>query len=109
MIKYFNIKPVCTILNNPQVNAPLKQVHQVIYNMLVAKDLYNKLYDYIGLWGEIILSLALEIRDSYHRTIGDTPGQAVFRRDVIFNLAQVVDCKVETAKKHLQVNIDNVC
>ena len=37
-----------------------------------------------------------------------TPGQAVFGRDMIFNLASVVDRKVVTAKNCQQVDIDNV-
>ena len=46
---------------------------------------------------------------SYHHTIGYTPVQAVFGKDIIFNLASVVDWRVITAKKHRQVKTDNVC
>ena len=37
-----------------------------------------------------------------------TPGQAVFGRDMLFNLASVVDWRVVTAAKQRQVDIDNV-
>ena len=74
MLKEFDIKPFLTPVNNPQVNTPVDQVHQVILNMLVTKDPDNK-------W---------EIRDFYHRTIMATPGQAVFIRDILFDLASVV-------------------
>ena len=37
-----------------------------------------------------------------------TPGQAVFDRDMLFNLASVVDWRVVTAAKQRQVDIDNV-
>ena len=36
-----------------------------------------------------------------------TPGQAIFSRDILFNLASVVDWIVLTAMKHCQVDIDN--
>ena len=36
-----------------------------------------------------------------------TPGKAVFGRDVLFNLASVIDWWVVTAVKQLQVDIDN--
>ena len=36
------------------------------------------------------------------------PVQAVFGRDMLFNLASVVDWLVVTATKQLQVDIDNV-
>ena len=37
-----------------------------------------------------------------------TPGQAVFGRDVVFNLASVIDWQVVIAVKQRQVDIDNV-
>ena len=37
-----------------------------------------------------------------------TPGQAIFGRDMIFNLSSVVDWLVVTTVKQLQADIDNV-
>ena len=37
-----------------------------------------------------------------------TPGQDVFRRYMLFNLASVIDQRVITAVKQCQVDIDNV-
>ena len=37
-----------------------------------------------------------------------TPGQAVFGRDMLYNLASVVDWRVVTYAKQRQVDIDNV-
>ena len=39
---YFSIKTVCTMVKNPQSNELVEQVHQVIYNLPVAKYLSNK-------------------------------------------------------------------
>ena len=47
LLKEFDIITVLTTVKNPQANAPVEQVHQVILNMLVNKDLYNKAFDYI--------------------------------------------------------------
>ena len=38
----------------------------------------------------------------------NTPGQAVFFRDILFNLASVVGWQVVTDAKQCQVDIDNV-
>ena len=46
-LDYFDIKPVLTTNKKPQANAPSERVHQVILNMIVAKDLSNKVFDYI--------------------------------------------------------------
>ena len=91
LLKDFDIKPVLTAAMRPQANAPVEQVHQVILNMLVTKDLDNKVFGYIDPWGETLAYIAWAIRYSYHRTIMATPVQAVFGRDMIFNPASVFD------------------
>ena len=74
-------------------------MHQVILNMLVIKDLDNKVFNYIDPWGENLASIAWSIRASYHRTIQYTPGKSVFGRYIILNLASVVDWQDITAGK----------
>ena len=83
------------MVKNPQDNAPVERVHQVILNMLVTKDLDKKVYDYIYPWGKTLEYIAWEIRSSDHRTILATPGQYVFGRYMLFNIASVVDWRVE--------------
>ena len=47
LLNCFDIKPVLTSVKNPESNAPVERVHQVILNMLVTKDLDNKVFNYI--------------------------------------------------------------
>ena len=91
LLKDPNIKSVLTSVKKPQSNSPVEQVHQVILNVLYTKDLDNKVFDYTYTWNETLVYIAWAIRDSYHRTIMAPPGQAVFGRDMLFNLASVVD------------------
>ena len=85
----------------------MERVHQVLLNMLVTKDIYNKVLYYIDKWVETLAYIELMIRASYQSNIMATPGQAVFGRDMQFNLASVVDWRVVTATKQQQVDIDN--
>ena len=55
--------------------------------MLVAKDIDKIVLNYIDPWGETIIYISWLIKSFYHHTIGYTPFQAVFDRDIIFNLA----------------------
>ena len=73
--------------------------------MLVTKDLDNKVFDYINPWGETLEYIAWAIRASYHCTIMATPDQSVFGRDMLFNLASVVDWRVVTAANQRQLYI----
>ena len=98
LLNYFNIKPVITTINNPQANTTVEWTQQVILNTLVTKYLDNNVFDYIDPWGETFVPISWATRDSYQRTNRDTPGQPVFDRNIIFNLASVVDWQVITTK-----------
>ena len=103
MINDFDIKPVLTRIKNPQDNSPVERLHQVILNMLVTKDLDNKVFDHIYPWGETLEYISWVIRAYYHHTIMVTPGQYVFGRDMLFNLTSFIDWQVVTAAKQRQL------
>jgi hypothetical protein len=95
-------------VDNPQANAPVEQVHQVIHNMICTKDLHNRVFDYIDPWGEILSTIAWAKRASYHSMLGATPVQLVFRRDMIFNIKTIIDWRMITAHEQKQVIKDNL-
>ena len=107
LLNYFDIKPALMTVKNPQFNDTVERVHQVSLNMLVTKNLDNKVFNHIDPWGETLASIAWSIRASYCHTIMATPVQAVFGRDMIFNLESVIDWKVVTTAKQRQVDVDN--
>ena len=82
LLKDFDIKPILTWEKNPQANAPFEQVHQLILNMLVTKDIDKKIFDYIDPCSENLAYIAWEIRDSYQRSVMATPSQVVLGRDM---------------------------
>ena len=102
------IKPVLTKIKNSQDNALVERVYQVILNLVFTKYLADKVFYYIYKLGETLASIEWSIMDSCRWPIQVTPGQAVFGRDMIFNLASVIDWRVITAGKQQQVDIDNV-
>jgi hypothetical protein len=76
--------------------------------MIRTKDLKNRVFDYIDPWGEILSSIAWAIRASYHSTLGATPAQLVFGRDMIFNMKTIIDWRTITARKQKQILKDNL-
>ena len=54
LLKYFDIKLALTTIKNPQYNTPVERLHQLILNMLITKDLDNRVLDHIDPWGEIL-------------------------------------------------------
>ena len=99
MLNDFDIKPDLTTVKNPQSNATVERVNQLILNILVTKYLDNKVFNHIYPWGETLASIAWAIRNSYHRTIMATLGQAIFGRYMIFNLASLIDWQIVTVEK----------
>ena len=77
-------------IKKPQANAPVEQVNQLILNILVTKDLSNKVFDYIYPLCETLAYIAYAIGAYYHRTIQATPDQSVFGIDMILNLMSVI-------------------
>ena len=108
LLKQFDIKPKLTTIKNPQSNAPVERIHQVVANMLRTQDLKNKVLDHIDPWGEILASIAWAVRSAHHNVLGATPAQLVFNRDMLFNLKTVVDWKQISARKQKQVDMDNL-
>ena len=45
LLKYFAITPICNSIKNLQSNALVDHIQQVIYNIIVTKDLDIKVYD----------------------------------------------------------------
>ena len=85
----------------------MEQVNKLILNMLVTKNLDNKLFDYIDSLGETLAYIVWEIMASYYRTIKALLGQSVFGKEMISNLASFLCWKVITDGKQRQVDIDN--
>ena len=84
---------------NTQANNPVEWLHQVILSMIITKYIANKVFDYIYTWGENLAYIPQAIKDYYQCTIQDTPSKSIFGRDMIFNLASVVQWGGITAYK----------
>ena len=80
----FGIKAKHMTVRNPQANAILERIHQVVVDTLRSKylDNYNLVQD--DPWSHILANVAWAIRSTIHITLEATPGQLVYGRDVIF-------------------------
>ena len=85
----------------------MERVQQVIHKIVVRKDLDKNVFDYVDSWDETPSYTVREIRDSYHRTLGSTPIQYLYGRNIIFNLDPIIYWQVITYKKQRKVGINN--
>ena len=108
LIKDFAVKATCTSIKNPQANAILERIHQVVGSMLKTKDLVNIEFDELDMWSPILASVAYAIRCSHHSTLNATPGQLVFGRDMLLDLKFEPNYEEMWAKKQKRINYDNI-
>lgn len=98
---HINCKP--TSVKNPQANAILERVHQVVGNMLRTFELEDIIED--DPFDGILSAIAWAIRSTYHTTLQATPGQLVFGRDMILNVTHIADW--HKIKQNKQKKIDD--
>ena len=101
----YGIKRKPTTDYNPQSNAILERVHQVLGNALRTFELGKRELPEENPFEEFLTSTAYAIRNTYHTTLNATPGQLVFGRDMLLpmsfkaNWAQIALRKQELINK----------
>jgi hypothetical protein len=106
--KDFSNKPTATTIKNPQSNAMVECIHQVIE--IKTQQLEDQVLDYVNPFGDVLASIASivwAICSSLHRRLEATPVQLVFGHDMIFNIKTVVNWDLIHKQKQSQVDFDN--
>ena len=78
---------------NPQANAMVERVHQVIHQLIRTFDIKGKTdYDQLDYgWSGMMSAIREAVRSTVHTTQRATPTQLVFNRDAILNVAFEAD------------------
>ena len=82
----YGIKAKPITVRNPQSNAIVERVHQVIGNIIRTFELESNYLDEKDPWKGILSATAFAVRSTFHTTLKNTPGQIVFGRDMILNV-----------------------
>ncbi len=107
LLQSCKIKDAPTSIRNTQANAIFEQMHQTVGNILQtllhcepprdvtkAKDFINE-----------ALSIAMHaMRTGVHTTLGSSPGNLVFNRDMFLNIPLIANWNVITQKREYLVN-----
>lgn len=79
------------LVKNPQANAIIEQVHQVIGNMLRTFKLTDYEFNSDDHWNDLLAGVAWVVHSSFHRILQATPGQLVFGQDMLLNRKFIVN------------------
>ena len=80
-----------TTSHNPQANAIMERIHQVLNNMIRTYELEETELDENNPFDEILSSVVYAIRCTYHTVLQATPAQLVFGRDMILPIVMRAD------------------
>ena len=107
IMKDYGIKAKPITVRNPQANAILERIHQVIGNIIRTFELEKNYLDEKDPWKGILSATAFAVRSTIHTTLQQTPGQLVFGRDMIFNIQHTANWDVIKQKKQRLINSNN--
>jgi len=93
---------------NPQANAMVERVHQVIGNMINTLQIKSK--DDLGPygWNGILASVRQAVRSTVHTTTRATPTQLVFGRDALLNIGFEANWQYIKDRKQHRILQNNV-
>ena len=95
-------------MRNPQANAIVERIHQVIGNIIQTFELENNYLDEENPWKGILSATAFAVRSTFHTTLQSTPGQLVFGRDMIFNIQHIANWEYIKQRKQKIINLNNI-
>ena len=103
----YGIKRKPITVRNPQANAIVERIHQVIANIIRTFELQTNYMDEDDPWIGILSATAFAVRSTYHTTLQKTPGQLVFGRDMIFNIEHLANWEHIRARKQKIIDKNN--
>jgi transposase InsO family protein len=99
----YAIKAKPITVRNPQANAIVERVHQVISNIIRTFELESNYLDEEDHWKGILSATAFAVESTFHTTLRNTPGQLVFGRDMIFNIEHEANWEFICKRKQQQI------
>ena len=103
----YQIKAKPTSVKNPQANLVLERIHQVLANVLRTFELEERDINKEDPWTGILNAVGWAVRSTYHTTLQATPGQLVFGRDMVFNIAHEANWKEIQDRKEKLIKYNN--
>jgi transposase InsO family protein len=103
----YGIKGKPITVRNPQANAIVERLHQVIGTIIRTFELESNYLDEDNPWKGILSTTAFAVRSTFYTSLQSTPGQLVFGRDMIFNIQHIDNWEFIKQRKQKIINLNN--
>ena len=97
--KEYGIQMKCDSSGNPQANATIKRINQVLGNLVRSYNLQETYLDEADPWMGILVAAAVVAKSTYHRTKQKIPGQLVLGRDMILTIDNIANWRYIRQRK----------
>jgi hypothetical protein len=105
----YGIKYKPTSVKNPQANAILEQVHQVIMAMLHTAEIDMATSVAPSDIAMFLTNAAWAICSTYHTVLKASPGTAIFGRDMLFDIPYIADWNKIGDYRQRQTDLNTQC
>jgi Integrase zinc binding domain len=106
-LRSYGVTPKPTTVKNPQTNAFVERVHQVIGDAICSMELHTKHCNDVTIHA-VLQNVAYGLRATYHSSIAASPGQLVVGRDMVINSIYLVNWKNLATRRQTQIHHKNV-
>jgi hypothetical protein len=106
LLRSYGVLAKPTTIKNPQTNAFVERIHQVIGDAIRTMELHKRTFDDTSI-NAILQSVAFGLRATYHSAIAASPGQLVFGRDMLINAVYLANWKYLHSKRRSQIKANN--
>ena len=103
----FQLKHKPTTIKNPQANAILERIHQVVTNMMRTSSLDMQETCTPNMIDDFIVNVGWAICSTHHTALGSTPGAAIFNQDMLFDIPYIADWSKIGKRRQQQVDRSN--
>ena len=107
LLHCYGVTPKPTTVKNPQTNAFVERVHQVIGDAIRSMELHTKNCDDVTI-NAVLKNVAYGLRATYHSSIAASPGQLVFGRNMVINSIYLANWKNLATRRQTQIHHNNV-
>ena len=89
----YRLKRKSTSIKNPQANAILERIHQVLMTMIRTSEIDMSDSVAPSDIDAVLTNASWAIRSTYHTVLKASPGAAIFGRDMLFDIPYIADWK----------------
>jgi len=107
MITNYGLTPAQSTPYNPQSNGIIERVHQVLADALRTFELEERDLDDTDPRTPFLAATAFAIRSTYHTTLGATPAQLVYQRDMLLPIKFQADWMAIQQRRQKEINRNN--